>query len=375
MDMKAEQRVWTINGDFAALRPAGVSRYAKEVTLALDALIAEGHPLTEGLDTTLVVPREPADLPLRALSLKTVPEYRSPRMPQFWVQAQLPRHVQGGLVSFCNLAPVSVRHHIACIHDLHTFLMPESYGRGFRLAHKLVLPLLGKRANFITTISELSRDHLIRHGVAPAEKIIIAYNGADHARRWDASKSDFTAGERPYVLCLGQPQKYKNVELILKIAGQLDTLGLDIYMAGNIHEETLPLNGSGMPQNLRLLGRIGDDDLAKALRGALCFLFPSRIEGFGMPAVEAMIHECPVIVSTAPCMPEICAEAALYAGPDDPDAWVKAVTQLRDHADLRERLIENGRSRAAQFSWRNIAESYLQLMRRVDDGDLPAHNH
>lgn len=375
MAMKQEQRVWTINGDFAALRPAGVSRYAKEVTLALDGLIAEGHPLAEGLDATLVVPREPDDLPLRALILKTVPEYRLPRLPQFWVQAQLPRHVRGGLVSLCNLAPVSVRRHIACIHDLHTFVMPESYGRGFRMAHKLVLPLLGKRANFITTISELSRDHLIRHGVAPAEKIIIAYNGADHARRWDASKSDFTPGGRPYVLCLGQAQKYKNVELILKIADELDARGIDIYMAGTISEDALPLNGSGMPRNLRLLGRIGDDDLAKALRGALCFLFPSRIEGFGMPAVEAMIHDCPVIVSTAPCMPEICSDAALYAGPDDPGAWIKAIAQLQDNADFRGTLIEKGRMRAAQFSWRNIAESYLKLMRRVDDGDHPGRSH
>jgi len=365
--MRKSKGVWALNGDFVALRPTGVARYAREVTLAMDRLLHDGHPAAAGLDITLIVPREPENLPLRHIPLRHVPEFSRPRLPQYWVQRQLPRAVVGGLVSFCNLAPVAIRRHIACIHDAHTFIMPESYRPAFRLAHRLILPALGRSARFITTVSELSRDHLVRYGIAPAEKVVVAYNGADHAARWDASRSKLETGPRPYVLCLGQPQKYKNMALVLRMAPALEAMGLDIYMAGDIREDTLPLGGQGRPGNLRLLGRVSDDDLARLFSGAVCFLFPSRIEGFGLPAVEAMVHGCPVIASSSPCLPEVCGEGAMFADPDAPEAWTEAVAQLQQDEQLRRRMIERGSNRAATFTWQAIAQTYLGLMTRIDE--------
>jgi glycosyltransferase involved in cell wall biosynthesis len=365
----ARTRRWTVNGDFVALQPTGVPRYAREVTLALDALVAEGHPLTRNLDIDLVAPRQPVEsLPLGAIRVRVVPEFNKPRLPQFWVQAQLPRHVPGGLLSFCNLAPVAVKRQIACIHDMHTRLMPESYGRGFRWAHRVVLPLLGRRAACITTVSQLSRSHLVQFGIAPAERITVTYNGSDHAERWDAARSTLTVNtRRPYVLSLGRRnQKYKNVELMVRLAPLLDTMGLDLWMPGDVDEAFIAALVSPRPSNLKLLGRIGDDDLKKALSGALCYLFPSRIEGFGLPAVEAMASGCPVIASTSPCLPEVCGEAALYAGPDDLEGWADAIRRVRDDAALRDSLVEAGHARAKGYSWRKIAETYLELMMQVD---------
>jgi glycosyltransferase involved in cell wall biosynthesis len=359
-------RVWTLNGDFVGLKPTGVPRYAREVTFALDALIAERHPLTEGLRLDLVAPREPDGWGLTNIPIRVIPEFSRPRLPQAWVQLQLPRAVKGGLVSFCNLAPISIRRHIVCIHDLHTWLQPESYGRGFVLAHRLILPRLGQRARFITTVSNLSRGHLVEHGIAPAEKIVVTYNGADHAARWQPEASHLTIGERPFVLCLGQNQPYKNMRLVWRIAPALDRLGLDVYMAGAISNEVLGSYGGERPANMRLLGRIGDDDLSKALRSALCFLFPSRIEGFGLPAVEAMTCGCPVVSSDAPCMPEVLGDAALYAGPDDESGWIGAVGRLQADPALRQGLVEKSRQQAARYSWRGIAETYLRLMARID---------
>src|SRR5690606_26129543 len=106
-----------------------------------------------------------------------------------------------------------VRRQIVCIHDMHTRLMPASYGRGFRWAHRLVLPAVGRRAACITTVSQLSRSHLVAFGIAPAEKIVVTYNGSDHAGRWDSARSSLTTGAgRPYVLCLWRSgQEYKNM--------------------------------------------------------------------------------------------------------------------------------------------------------------------
>ena len=364
---RAGKRVWTINGDFLGLHPTGVARYAREVTVALDRLVAEGHPLTRGLALDIVAPtagREP--LALAALPVRIVPEFRRPRLPQVWVQMQLPAHVRAGLLSFCNLAPVAVKRQIVCIHDLHTRLMPESYGRGFRLAHDLILPRLGRRAAKITTVSELSRSHLVAHGIAPADKIVVTYNGSDHARRWNAARSDLSPAGRPYVLCLGRPQKYKNVALMVELAPLLDSLGVDLWMAGDVELAEAVPGLAALPANLRLLGRIDDDDFGKALSGAVAFLFPSRIEGFGLPAVEAMVAGCPVIASTAPCLPEVCGEAALYADPDDAAAWAAAVRRLLDDDGLSAGLKRAGQARAELYTWRGIAERYLELMQEID---------
>ena len=105
----------------SALQPTGVARYAREVTMALDAWSPRAHPLAADLDLDIVVPGPGRQaLAVAALSASAWCRNSRPRLPQFWVQLQLPRHMPGGLVSFCNLAPVSVRRHIACIHDLHT---------------------------------------------------------------------------------------------------------------------------------------------------------------------------------------------------------------------------------------------------------------
>ncbi|MFB9983902.1 glycosyltransferase family 4 protein [Mesorhizobium kowhaii] len=369
VDREAPRRRWTINGDFTTLRPTGVARYAREVTLALDALISEGHPLGRDLEIDLVVPR-PLSEPLRlnAISVRVVPEFNRPRLPQFWVQAQLPWHVPGGLLSFCNLAPVVLRRQIACIHDMHTRLMPSSYARGFRWAHRLILPALGRRAARITTVSQLSRSHLVEFGIAPEENIVVTYNGSDHAKRWDAARSSLAVDRgRQYVLCLGRrDQEYKNMGLLAKLAPLLDAMGLDLWMPGDVDETTVLRYVPEMPGNIVLPGRIGDDDFKKALEGALCFLFPSRIEGFGLPAVEAMASGCPVVASTSPCLPEICGDSALYADPDDVQSWAEAIRLLMLAPDLRQRLVAKGHARASSYSWRWIAWKYLELMIQVD---------
>ncbi len=364
-DRSRSVRHWAINGDYVALRPTGVARYAREVTLQLDALMTERHPLTRGLHLELIVPRE-SDTGLTHIPTRLVREFKYPRLPQFWVQAQLPFYVKGGLLSFCNLAPVTVSRQIACIHDLHTRLMPESFGRLFRLVHRIILPLLGRRAARITTVSGLSRQHLADYGVAPQSKIVVTYNGADHAKRWVASRSRLVdAYTRPYVVCLGRDLKYKNTELMVRLAPFLDEMGLDLLIAGDV-DLSAYCDGARPTDNVRLLGRIDDDEFAQVLSRALCFLFPSRIEGFGLPAIEAMVHGCPVVASTSPCLPEICGDAALFADPDSIGEWLGAIAKLRDDRGLRTQLVDKGVARAATYSWRKIAELYLQLMAEVD---------
>jgi glycosyltransferase involved in cell wall biosynthesis len=361
------KRAWTINGDFTALGLGGVGRYGREVTLALDRLVAEGHPLARDLELTLVVPSAPRHpLDLKAIRLEVLAEFCRPRLPQLWVQLQLPRVVKGGLLSFCNLAPIVVRRQIVCIHDLHTRLVPESYSPGFRLVHRMVLPILGRRCRTVTTVSEFTRRHLADHRVAPLHKTVVTYNGHEHALRWSRARAKDHGAPRPFVICLGRAQAYKNTAMAWRIAGELDTLGIDIHVGGDFDSRPLAQQ-FGSPPNLKLLGQLSDEDLGAELSAATCLLFPSRIEGFGIPAVEAMALGCPVVTSSAACLPEVCGDAALYADPDRPDEWVSAVARLHADPTLRESLRARGLERVKRYSWARIAEQYLELMARMPE--------
>lgn len=357
---------WAISGDFLTLQPNGVARYAREVTMALDRLCAERHPLADRLDLRLIAPRA-GGIALDAIQMEIVPEFRRPRLPQFWVQAQLPRHVRGGLVSFCNLAPLALRHQIVCIHDLQTRTTPESYGRLFRLLHAVMLPRLGRRAARITTVSEFSKGQLVQFGIAAAERIAVAHNGSDHVAGWDAARSRLSNDGRPFALCLGRKESHKNLRLMVRLAPLLDELGLDLRIAGAIDRGVLEMDGERLASNVRLLGRISDDDLKKALSEAVCFLFPSRTEGFGLPAAEAMAAGCPVVSSTAASLREVCGDAALYASPDDTEGWAEQVARLRRTPSLRNGLVRAGRERALRFTWRSTAVRYLELMNELDE--------
>src|SRR5262249_33749850 len=102
-------------------------------------------------------------------------------------------------------------------------------------------------------------------------------------------------------------------------------------------------------------------------KSALCFLFPSRIEGFGLPLVEAMACGCPVVASNSSCLPEIGGDAALYCDPDDADGWITKILQLRYNNRLRESLILRGFERPKRASWERVAQVYLQLMADIDE--------
>ena len=360
------RRRWTVNGDFLGLKPTGVARFAHEVTAALDTLVGEEHPLTCDLALDIVTPVEARDERVfRHLPTRVVPELR-PRLPQVWVQFQLPRHVPGGLLSFCNLAPIFVDRHIACIHDTQTRSTPDSYGFLFRLAHRLILPRLGQRADITTTVSEFSKRNLAALGIAPFETIVTVPNGSDHARRWRAQEGARPWRlARPVVLCMGRNEAHKNMQLIWRLAEPLDRLGLDIVIAGDFDPSSLDAS-HGRPANIRCLGRVSDGELAQGFAEALAFLFPSRTEGFGLPAIEAMSCRCPVVASKAPCLPETCGSAALFADCDDVSAWTDAVESLLKRPSRRQVMITAGEAQAARYTWRSAALSYLGLMLRVD---------
>jgi glycosyltransferase involved in cell wall biosynthesis len=130
-------------------------------------------------------------------------------------------------------------------------------------------------------------------------------------------------------------------------------------LVGDAGPEAFRRRGHPPPPNVRFAGRVPDPELRGLLEGALAFLCPSRTEGFGLPPLEAMALGTPAIVAPEGALPEVCAEAALYAPADDPAAWAATLRRLADDPGLRDDYGGRGRTRAERYTWRAAALGLL----------------
>jgi len=368
-DNRMEQGSWAINGRFLTQRMTGVQRYAHEIVAALDQILAEEGDRRILAGMRLIVPPGVVDRPGLSEIAVSQTGFGSGHA---WDQFVLPFHARAGVLSLGNSGPVFGRRHIVCIHDANTFIQPESYSRAFGLFYRTLLPLVGLRACRVATVSQFSADALVRYGVCRAEKVFIAPNGHEHALRWDArrAKSELIgARSRPYVMVLGSRAKHKNVDVILKQAQGLDEAGIDIVVVGAAASIFAADAPAVRRPNVHYAGYVEDDDLAALYEGALCLVFPSRTEGFGIPPLEAMARGCPVISSNAASLLEVGGDAVISIDPDDGDRWRDAIVGLSTNADLRAAMTAKGCKRAALFSWKRSALLYLDEMKRLKRGN------
>lgn len=369
-DASDPERTITINGRFLTQKTTGVQRYAREILHAMSRLIAGDPGRFEGIAFELALPTGAAD---------RVPDFLRFAAPvagrwrgYAWEQFELARH-RGITLNLCNLAPFAARRAIVCVHDANTFLAPSSYDWKYRTFQRVSMPLLGRTASRIVTVSNTSARALADLGVVrDAGAVRVAPNGHEHALRWRAQAASIdldAVTRRPFVLMLGSRAPHKNLALVRTIAPILAERGIDCVVTGGVDGVFAGIGPDDFGP-IRAVGHVTDDDIALLFSRALCLLFPSYVEGFGLPIVEAMALGCPVVASDRSCMPEICGQAALLRPPDEPAAWIEAVTRLADDHRCRDALIEAGRERVRAYSWSRSASIYLDLIGEM----LPARN-
>ncbi len=183
----------------------------------------------------------------------------------------------------------------------------------------------------------------------------------------DAAFSPAPEPEPPrHLLFVGGADPHKNIGLVF------DALAADaardlppLVVAG---PSAAPWRGTG-PPGARVVPHPTDADLVALYRGALALLVPSRNEGFGLPALEAMACGCPVIAADAGALPEVCGDAAILLDPGDGAAWLAAIASLARDPGRRRALREAGLARARAFTWARTANALVELYRRVTRRD------
>ena len=355
-----------LNGKFCAAAPTGVHRVAEELGNALAALIAEGHPDCAGLTIEALLPHD--GLPgARRLAMPS--RIVSPLRHIAWEQLTLPlRRGPGLLLNLCNVGPMLAANAVTMIHDAQVHLSPASYGRGFRLWYHLVQPIIARRHRMLITVSDFSRRQLAAAGLAPASRIAVVPNAADHvlavAAEPGAVKAHGLAKGR-YVLALANTQVHKNVGVLLRAFAEPALAGVKLVLFGSATREDFSAAGHEVPSNVVFAGRVSDGGVRALREGALCLAFPSTTEGFGLPPLEAMQLGCPVLVAPCGALPEVCGGAALYLAPHEPGQWAAAVAQLAADPGLCDHLAGLGQERAAGFTWRASALTLAGVLRAL----------
>jgi glycosyltransferase involved in cell wall biosynthesis len=353
-----------VNGAFLSTRSPGLGRMASELVLGLDALLADPGRIA-GLGRF-----ELACLPgARPLELANIVRRPAGGLdPEIWEQTALPWLARGRLlINLCNTAPLAHRGGVLAIHDAHVFMMPESHSPSYAAWRRFALPRAAARATRLFTVSEFSRRTLAEHGVAPEARFAVIPNGADHLLRTPSSPEVIRRlglQDRPFVLAVANAQKHKNVGVLLKAFSGRLAAPFTLVLVGRDGARAFAAAGHAPPAPPRVIfaGRLPDGELRALYEAAVCLAAPSLLEGFGLMTAEAMSLGCPVVASPRAALPEVCGEAAAYADPEDPDAWIGEIRRLAGDAGARAAAVAAGLRRAAGMPWSGSARALLGLI-------------
>lgn len=363
-------RTIAFNGKFFGAAPTGVHRVAEQLIDATDAWLTDNPG--DGTDYALVV-RDGVKIPAyrRIAGVREHPLVRWMHRIA-WEQLYLPVVCRRDfLLNLCNIGPLLHGASATMIHDAQVYSTPGSYSKAFRLWYKFAFAFIGRRHRLIFTVSEFSKQELVRFGIASADKIVVIHNGCDHILKIQpdggvVAKLKLTP--KRYVLALANTQKHKNIEILLKAFARPELADVALVLFGGAKRTDFEGLGQTVPDNVVFAGRTSDAELAGLMAEAGALAFPSLTEGFGLPPLEAMALGCPVVAAPFGALPEVCGQAALYADPFKPEEWSAALLRLLDDEAVRRDLVVRGYEQAGLFTWQRAARTLLEAVAAVGTG-------
>ena len=283
-------------------------------------------------------------------------------------------HVQFTAPPFCP-CPV-----VVSIHDLSFEHLPQTFNRRSRTQLRLTVRHSAKRAARILCLSEHTRCDIIETYRVNASRVAAIplaapehFSPVEDYRELQRVRHNYGI-DGEYILSVGSIQPRKNLARLIRAYallrgdGPTDKLP-KLVLAGKcawLYDETLrTLDQTGLKEAVVLTGYVPEADLPALYSGALCFVYPSYFEGFGLPPLEAMKCGAPVIVGNRTSLPEVVGDAALLVDPYDIEAIAAAISRVIKDSKLREQLSLRGRERATAFSWRETARQTLKIYEQV----------
>lgn len=262
---------------------------------------------------------------------------------------------------------------VTTMHDLTTARFRNPSKNWFLFTFKQwVYKWVNKRAAHksaaIITPTEFVKDDVARFARVNSRIIVVTPEAADTIVDNPEPVEELVG--QPFILYVGRPQPHKNLDRLVESFVQLqkDHPDLKLVLAGKrdilYRKLRLKIKAKGI-RNVHITGFVSEGELRWLYENTRAYVFPSLSEGFGLPALEAMVHGAPVVSSNATCLPEVYGEAAEYFEPLDVQDMTKAINKVLGSDKRRKELIGLGRKQAAKYSWQRMAEQTLDVYKQV----------
>ncbi len=262
------------------------------------------------------------------------------------------------------------------VHDLIFLRFPKFYSFFDRKIHTIKARHSTRNADVVVAVSEQTKNDVVQFfGVEP-DKIKVIYQGCQ-----DIYKTHFPDEEvirvrkkynlpEEYLLNVGTIEERKNILLGVKAIKDLET---HLAIVGSETEYTTRvkeyIQQNGMGDKVSFLKGVPNDELAMLYQGASLFIYPSLFEGFGIPIIEALFSDTPVVSSTGGCFGEAGGAGSLYVDPLNVEELKDAIFKVLNDPELREKMVVTGREHVKKFSDEFIAEQYMALYRTLLSSD------
>jgi glycosyltransferase involved in cell wall biosynthesis len=274
------------------------------------------------------------------------------------------------------------RKFVVTIHDLILLKFPTLRGTTLHpffykikfLAYKLIIASAIRRAQKIITVSNFTKEEILKYyaGKAQKEKTVVTYEAGmpvnEKVKKETQKNLEILRKYvilKPYLLYVGNAYPHKNLERMIQAFTKavlpqdlrLVLIGKADYFYTKLKQFVVENN----IQNVIFAGQVEEKDLSAIYQEALACIFPSLYEGFGIPPLEAMANQTPVISSNHPCMREILDESVYFFDAQKEDEMMVAMQKITQNPALREALIKKGNVQAQKYSWREMAQKTLAI--------------
>jgi len=347
--------LFAINGSFLLERTTGIQRYALELVCALDKLEIKD------IKIELIVSQKVLTIP-ELQNIKIV-KYGNIKKAIIWEQINFAFYciTQKAIpINLCNITPLLKSGGISCIHDVSYKANPEYfsnwYGFFSRIWHRINYWFICKFQKKIVTISEFSKNEIIKYYIVKTEKISIISNAWQHIiQKPYQSLNPESLGSDNYFFAMSSVAKNKNFKWILEIAKKNSEQKFKIAGSFNPTRFGVDINFNKF-KNVEFLGYVNDEQAKILMQNARAFLFPSFYEGFGLPPLEALALGTQIIVSNIPVLKEVYGGSAHYIDPYDYDVDLEKI--LREPIAPANEVLD-------RFSWEKSAKRLQQIIGEI----------
>ena len=266
---------------------------------------------------------------------------------------------------------------IPVIHDLNYEHYPKDLPRLTSWYYRHYFPLFAARAERILTVSAFSKQDIVQHYNINADKIDVVYNAADkqYASMDENKKREIKAqysNDEDYFLYVSALHPRKNVKRLLEAFDKVKKASaspIKLVLVGPHYFKNSEMEDVYREMKFKndvvFTGRLNVEELSKVMGAAFSLVYVSYFEGFGIPLIEAMQCDVPVIASDITSIPEITGDAARMVDPFSVDSIADGMLEILKNPAIRQNLIEKGRDRCTFFTWDKTAQLTWQSIEKV----------